>query len=363
MSTHMRHSTFSVGISRGRLFATACLALQLPFSAMAQTESSLASRSDEPLRTEFSAARAAAGLDAIPRDWKDTTCVTCHLQHSYLMARPAISANTPAYEKMLRALEQATTKPLGPTPSKQEITAVVLTAVALARHDARTSGILRPVTRQALDRMWDLQREDGTWDWAVSQSHFSAIDLHFGLTWAAIAGGMAPEQYAETRKAVTGLERIRRYLERHPPTSLHQRTLLLLASKHVAGMLTREQRQQTIADLCAAQAPDGGWNSVSLLAPGDRPADGPALTSSDGYATGFVLYVLREAGGLTAGDSRARQAVTWLKTHQRASGRWFTRSLSGKQRNVISLEGTAWAVLALGACGELAESQHGTPKN
>ena len=134
--------------------------------------------------------------------------------------------------------------------------------------------------------------------------------------------------------------------------------MLLLASQYVARMVTRDERQQTIAELCAAQTPDGGWSSASLLAPADRPSDPQALTSSDGYATGFVLYVLRQAGKLPASDPHLRQGVAWLKTHQRASGRWFTPSVSGKKRNVLSLEGTAWAVLALGACGELAEPEH-----
>ena len=354
------HDTMQKKTTLARL-AAICVALQLPAAAMAQPESSLASRPGEPLRAQFSAALAAEGLDAIPRDWKDTACLTCHLQHSYLMARPVLSANSPAYEEMLRALEQTAAKSPGPNPSKQDVTAVVLTAVALARHDAPL-GILRPVTRQTLDRMWELQRENGSWDWAVSQSHFSAIDLHFGVTWAAIAAGIAPEHYAETPKAVAGLDRIRRYLGRHRPTSLHQKAMLMLAAQHVAGVVTAEQRQQTIADLCAAQASDGGWSSTSLLAPGDHPSDTQARPSSDGYATGFVIYVLREAGGLPAGDPRLRQGVVWLKTHQRASGRWFTPSLSGKNRNVISLEGTAWAVLALGTCGELAEPEHRTDK-
>jgi hypothetical protein len=117
---------------------------------VAEQASSLASRPDEPLRATFSVARAAEGLDAIPRDWKETTCVACHLQHSYLMARPAISTNAALYQEMLRSLEQTAAKCLGPTPSKQDVTAVVLTAVALARQDACSQGKLRPVTRQTL---------------------------------------------------------------------------------------------------------------------------------------------------------------------------------------------------------------------
>jgi squalene-hopene/tetraprenyl-beta-curcumene cyclase len=191
----------------------------------------------------------------------------------------------------------------------------------------------------------------------VSGSRFSACDLHFGVTWAALAAGTAPERYAETPKAAAGLDKIRRYLAQHPPTSLHQRAMLLLASKRVEGIATAKEGRKTMEDLLAAQQPDGGWSSVSLLPPKDRPADSQGPASSDGYGTGFAVYVLREAAGAPASDARLRRGVAWLKAHQRASGRWFTPSLSGKNRNVISLEGTAWAILALKACGALTDAQ------
>jgi hypothetical protein len=71
--------------------------------------------------------------------------------------------------------------------------------------------------------------------------------------------------------------------------------------------------------------------------------------TSDGYGTGFVVYVLRRAG-LTADDARLQRGIAWLKANQRESGRWFTRSLNKDGKHFISHAGTAFAVLALASC-------------
>ena len=108
----------------------------------------------------------------------------------------------------------------------------------------------------------------------------------------------------------------------------------------------------TVKDLLALQRKDGGWNLPSLAdwkrldgQPNDKNA------SSDGYATGLILYVLRQ-NGLPTKDDAIQRGVTWLKANQRASGRWFTRSVNADRAHYITNVGTAYAVMALHACGE-----------
>jgi hypothetical protein len=74
--------------------------------------------------------------------------------------------------------------------------------------------------------------------------------------------------------------------------------------------------------------------------------------ASDGYATGLVLFVLRQAG-VPADDAQMRHGITWLKGHQRESGRWFTPSQGWHTQHYIANAGTAFAILALHACGEV----------
>ena len=72
-------------------------------------------------------------------------------------------------------------------------------------------------------------------------------------------------------------------------------------------------------------------------------------SASDGYSTGLVLYILRQTG-MSAKAEPIQRGVNWLKTHQRESGRWFTRSLNADRAHYITNAGTAFAVMALKSC-------------
>ena len=90
------------------------------------------------------------------------------------------------------------------------------------------------------------------------------------------------------------------------------------------------------------QRPDGGWAMASL---GNwKRADGGPLDDrvSDGYGTGLAVYVLRLAAGIAADDLRLHKGLLWLKTHQRTSGCWFTRS-PHKNDEMSTYLGTAYA--------------------
>jgi squalene-hopene/tetraprenyl-beta-curcumene cyclase len=118
--------------------------------------------------------------------------------------------------------------------------------------------------------------------------------------------------------------------------------------------MTAEQKQACIDELLALQKANGGWGLATL---GNwQRADGSPqdVDASDGYGTGFVIYILRRAG-LPADDARLQRGIAWLKSHQRASGRWFTRSLHKDSKHFITHAGTAFAVMALAAC------KHETP--
>jgi hypothetical protein len=58
----------------------------------------------------------------------------------------------------------------------------------------------------------------------------------------------------------------------------------------------------------------------------------------------------RPVPGVPAKEEPIRRAVDWLKANQRASGRWFTRSMNQDTGHVLSNAGTAFAVMALRAC-------------
>jgi squalene-hopene/tetraprenyl-beta-curcumene cyclase len=310
-------------------------------------------RAGEPRAATYSQAKAAAFLDRAAVHWtQGRKCATCHTNVPYLMARPALRERSRG-EALVRGFLEGRAagwdRPAWGAKPRWD-TEVVVTAVALAFHDAQTTGKLHPLTRQALDRMWTLQQKDGAWNWLKCNWPPFEHDDYYGAVLAALGVGVAPDGYARTEKAKAGLERLRGYLRRTPPPTLHHKAWLLWAGRKVDGLMSPAEQAATVKELLALQKPDGGW---CLAALGDwkgyRGRKSDPKGPSDGYGTGFVVYVLRQAG-LPADHPAVRGGVAWLKANQRQSGRWFTPSLNTDGRHFISHAGTAFALLALKAC-------------
>lgn len=311
-------------------------------------------RADEPVAAEFSLTKARHFLDSAALSWqKERKCFTCHTNFAYLYVPPVIplgseSGNGKA-QATVRSFAEELVGERWSTAGPRWDAEVVATAAALAFHDAATTGKLHPRTREALDRMWTVQQEDGGWNWLKCEWPPMESDDHYGVTLAAIAVGVAPEGYANTLAAKQGLAGIRRYLQSDAPPTLHHRAMLLWASRYLPDLQSMEEKAETIARLRAHQQPDGGWGLATL---GNwKRGDGQEqdILSSDGYGTGFVLFVLRQAD-IPKSDEQIQQGVRWLKSNQRESGRWFTRSLYKDNKHFISHAGTAMAVMALVAC-------------
>lgn len=311
-------------------------------------------RSDEPIAKLASLEKAAAYLDHVGAEWTTKNkCGTCHTNVPYLMARPALKAKATKEELAVRKFfeDRVANWDRGQKGDKPRWdTEVVVTAVTLAFHDAQTTGRLHPLTRQALDRMWSLQLKQGAWNWLKCKWPPMEHDDYFGAVFAAVGVGIAPDGYAKTEKATQGLARLRHYLQKTPAPTLHHQAWLLWASLKLDDLLTRQEQQHTIKQLLAKQRDDGGWSLPSL---GDwegydgRPNDTQA--PSDGYATGLVVYILRQAG-LGSDHAALKKGADWLRANQRLSGRWFTRSLNTDRAHYITNAGTAFALLALKAC-------------
>ena len=305
-------------------------------------------KSDEPLAKEFSLDQAVSFLDAASLTWQnERKCFTCHTNYAYLYARPQIDAQAAAHHTVRKFAEELVEKrwvEKGPRWDAE----VIATAAALAFNDAATTGKLAPVTRQALDKMWTLQRDDGGWTWLKCGWPPMESDDHYGACLTALAVAVAPENYRQTPAAQAGITKLKAYLEKNPAPTLHHTAMLLWASSLGESFLSAEQSKAAVEKLLALQQADGGWTLPSL---GNWKRDnGDAQsTDSDGYGTGFTIYVLRQAG-VPADDVRLQRGVQWLKKNQRESGRWFTHSLKKAGHHFISHAGSAFAVMAIQAC-------------
>lgn len=309
---------------------------------------------DEPIRKELSLAQAAESLDRTALSWiKQKKCGSCHTGWPYLMSRAVLKSEPSASMEEIRKFFEGRIMnwEADEEVKKHQHREIVGTSTALAIHDAQTTGKIHAVTHEAFERMWKLQRKDGAWSWPKCSWPPFEVDDYYGALLAAVGVGNAPNDYATSESAREGVERLRSYLKATPAPNLHHQAWLLWASQKLDGLLNEEQKQKTIADLLALQRADGGWSMESLGKEwvGREGEEADPDAPSDGYGTGLIVYVLRQAKVPTSHASIQR-GKSWLISNQRESGRWFTRSLNGVNEHYISDTGTAFAVLALDAC-------------
>jgi squalene-hopene/tetraprenyl-beta-curcumene cyclase len=304
---------------------------------------------NEPLAKSFSIDSAVRFLDTAAAHWQSThKCFTCHTNYAYLIARPAVGHDNDAHRSIRVALEDLVEK-RWPKNGPRWDAEVVMTAAVLALSDRATTKKLHPTTRKALDRMWTVQRADGGVNWIKCDWPPMESDDDFAAAMIALAAGAAPDDYLDTPAAKAGMAKLRGYLKKNPPPTLHHRAMLAWAAKYVNDLVSEDERRDTHKQLLALQLADGGWSLASLgnWKRGDNsPQDSK---TSDGYGTGFVIFVLRQ-GGVPADDPAIQRGIAWLQANQRESGRWFTRSLHKDSKHYITHAGTAFAVMALAAC-------------
>lgn len=324
-----------------------------PFAApVADFPKPTATNADEPLAKQFSAAKAAEYLDGVGVNWtRDRKCITCHTNMPYLTARPLLPGDDGWKEVRTFLEKDVESWSNGGKPRGDAY--VVATAFALAFNDAQKTGKLHAATRAALDKMWDVQRKTGEWNWIKCDWPPLEHDDYYGATLAALAVGYAPGDYAKTEKAKAGVESLKAYFKKTPAPDLHHTAMLLWASTKLDGLMTADEQKKVVAALKAKQRKDGGWCLPSLGAYARHETKEPndPDSASDGYGTGFVTWVLLQAGEKSDAAAVAG-GVKWLKANQRESGRWFTRSLSNDRAHYIANAGTAFAVLALNEAGE-----------
>lgn len=326
--------------------------------------------SDEP-SIPFSAKLALDYLEQGAVAWtEERHCVACHTNGTYMVVRPMLSAQIGKPQKELRddfvaALnEQMTPDPRDPK-WQPEATQVVYIAAGLAIWDANVTHSLSPETVKALDLMFKLQRDTG--DWAIEDDNNPPLESNtFQLaTVAARAVANAPgwlkrQSGTPNEVHILRLEALLR-AERKPQGD-YDRTDLLWTAAEYPGLLDQKRMNELTEMVLRHQQSDGGWSIRTFAQPeewgkGNRAeklrAESDFLRpASDGHMTGLAIIALRKAG-VPADDPRIERGVRWLKANQRASGRWYTRSLNRDGWQFITYSGTAYPLLALDMCDAL----------
>jgi squalene-hopene/tetraprenyl-beta-curcumene cyclase len=284
----------------------------------------------------------------------DTTCVSCHTVLPYALARPALRSalkeSEPAaperallasIEKRVEHWDEAEPfykETSGLTkPAESRATEAILNALILAAYDAR-QGHLRDITREALDRVWELQLVSGSWDWLnFHNAPWETNDSpYWGTTLAALAIGTAPDPYRDSPLIQRQIEDMRVYLRReYTRQPLVNRMFLLWTSSRLPGLISAEDRKALLTEIAAAQNKDGGWP----LAGNPR---------SDGYPTALAVLALPPT------SPAAERGRAWLLRNQDpTTGSWPSWS-PNKERDpatdvgkFMSDAATGYAILAL----------------
>jgi squalene-hopene/tetraprenyl-beta-curcumene cyclase len=326
----------------------------------------------EHVRKTFSVKAAVDYLERGSKAWSGARkCVACHTNGSYLVIRPSLTKQLGAPAKEHREFFVAQyddMKKKGGAVLRAGLrpTQMAYIAAGLAEWDRHVTGKLSKETDAALRLMLSLQSKDG------SQRNLNCWPPHessnyHGATVVATAVATAPgfEKSLDPKKDKAVLQKIagvRNYLKKTAPPHDYARVLLLWTATRMDGLVDAKQKQELIATLWKHQRTDGGW-SIRTFATPEKWGNGSRAKKlraeeeftdppSDGHMTGLAVMVLRDAG-VPASDPRIQKAVAWLKSHQRESGRWWTRSLNTDRFHFITYTGTLYPLAALAKCGEL----------
>jgi squalene-hopene/tetraprenyl-beta-curcumene cyclase len=325
--------------------------------------------SAEPIRGRLSVVKAATYLDQGARAWYGARkCISCHTNGTYMLVRPALTAQLGRPSEEVRDNFVAALKDLA-SLKHQELrqstrpAQVIYAAAGLAEWDARLTKSLSRETEQALKLMFEIQLPTGTWGSADCWPPYESDAFHLASV-AAIAVADAPGWLTNLKEPSlnAAVTRLNHYLRTQSPPHDYGRVLLLWTSTKMPGLLDKVQQQEIVAMIFKHQQADGGWSIRTFAAPeawgrGNRSQKlhgEPEFTRppSDGHQTGMAIVALREAG-LPATDPRIQRGLTWLVKNQRASGRWWTRSLNTDRQHFITYSGTAFPLLALSLCDAL----------
>jgi squalene-hopene/tetraprenyl-beta-curcumene cyclase len=345
----------------------------------------------DAVQSRWSPKAAAAYLDERADFWfswsgaargQGTACFSCHTSLPIALARPSLrealgeSQAGKVEKKMMDNLakrvenwdtiasDEANVKnPFVPYYAKNRKpsalgTEAVLNALILANNDARRNkGALTDVTKKAMSRLWEQQKDNGAWLWLnFGLNPWENDGAYYGASLAAVAVGMAGKDYYAQAGVEAKVAALKKYLNTESAKQLlHHRTLTLWASSMLPGVLADTDKKKLIEELLSGQEADGGWSLPKL----GKSANGswkshdvyPQGSISDGYATGLVVLSLKRAG-LASDHPKLQRGINWLVANQK-DGSWPASYLNRKrdpQENVGKFmrdAATAFAVMAL----------------
>lgn len=319
---------------------------------------------------------AAQYLDSRQKEWfawpaakrPGGPCISCHTGVTYMLARPALrrvlgETEPTSYETGLvdglrarvgMGLQDALKSAKEPLASQ----AVGVEAIFAALFLAQEKPAAQQAARQAWDRLWSMQIQEGaakgSWPWFEfdTDPYETSDSGFFGASLAALAIGGTSSEYRARPEIKARVAELSAYLRTAMPAQpLHNRLLLLWAAAKLPGSVA-DARQAIIDETLEKQQTDGAW-TVAALGPWKLRLEAPPITNASAYATAVAAFALQQAG-LRRSNPKLKKALDWLRAKQDPQfGYWAADSMNKRREPGSMPEGfmrdaaTAFAVLAL----------------
>ncbi len=186
------------------------------------------------------------------------------------------------------------------------------------------------------------QMPDGSWTFALPRVPMQSSVFTYTAIAARVLTVYGPK--AKAAQSAQQLEMAKNWLMKAPAATSDDLSFRLLGLKWAGANL--DERKKAIAELLAAQRPDGGWAQMPNM-------------KSDAYATGQALYALAVSGGTPTSSKEYRAGVNYLLRTQDDDGSWFVNKRAIPANNYFdaafphgesqysSFNGTCWATMAL----------------
>jgi len=327
-----------------------------------------AATAEEPIRKTLSISAARDYLAKGSQAWtEERKCVSCHTNGTFMQLAPSFrtlfSNQIESHREFFLSESAYLKKTATPQSLKEGLQPTQLAYIAngLATYDAAKKK-LTVETKETLDLMLTAQSEDGSYNNLECWPPFESSSYH-GANIAAMALAIAPNYLEQvTNEQQKQIDALKRYLQTTKPPHDYARMLLLWTATKWKGLIKEQIQQDTIKMIIAHQQDDGGWSMRTFAAP-EKWGNGVRKelissevqqegTPSDGHQTGLAIMLLRESG-VPTDHPAVQRGIKWIKTNQRESGRWWTRSLNGDGQQYITYSGTFYPLRALQLCGEL----------
>lgn len=298
--------------------------------------------------------------------------MTCHTALPYALSLPVVGDDKGRPEKLVAAVTArvessahwhdalpfygAKTNKRGLTSQSSEAVLNAAASISFDRAKGREPGA---TTRAAFERMWEMQRSDGGFEWLdFGLEPFEHGNELFGAAIAARAASMLSP--AEAGAAKDPIHRLIGFIgarRSNPASPLFERALALWATAPLEA-LTEPDRAKIADEIVRAQNSDGAfsWRAAGVVAKEKRAS---IAESGDSLPTAVLLLGLCSQRG--GGSPEAARGIDWLRRQAKAG--MFPSQSPNRDRPfsnlVMSDAATGYAVLAMSEC----EAQPGTPTN